>query len=308
MTVGYLFLFVSLIGFGMLGIFHKVADHPECRPRIIAAVLFFWGAVFTALWTALVEPKGLTFPPQVLIIGGVGGTFSGSAIFAFQSGLRFGKISTSWLVINLSMSIPILFSIFLFHEKMNWIKDTGIILVLTAITLMWWDKKLDLDKVNRGVFIKSKWLPLMMFAFFANGLAAASQKILVECGFGDYVWQFYIILYSSGFLLLLLLSLVREPMPNRREMGAAFVMGASSVTGNVALTLALARAVPGSIAFPIGNGGSLTLVVLAGVLFFKEHVNPVGRFGIACGIFAILLLVMEPTILSYWHAYSGIGK
>jgi drug/metabolite transporter (DMT)-like permease len=271
MTIGYFFLMASLVGFGVLGIFHKLADHPDCRPPIIAAILFFGGAVLTILWTTFVEPKGLRFPREVLIIGSVGGTFSGLAIFAFQTGLKFGKISTSWLVINLSMSIPILLSIFLFHERVNWIKCVGIVLVLTAIALMWRDKKLDLDRINPAASIKSKWLPLMILAFLANGLAAASQKVLVERGFGSYTWQFYTVLYAAGFLLMLLLSVLRERMPNRREMGTAFVMGACSVTGNVALTLALARAVPGSVAFPIGNGGSLTLVVLAGVLFFKDR-------------------------------------
>lgn len=292
MTLGYLFLIVSLVGYGLLGIFHKVADHPDCRPRIIAAILFFWGAVLTTLWTASVEPKGLRFPSEVLWIGTIGGTFSGLAIFVFQTGLKFGKISTSWLVINLSMSVPVLLSIFLFHEKVNGIKFAGIVLVLLAILLLWRDKKQDLDESDRAASVKSKWLPLMILAFFANGLAAASQKVLVERGFGDFTWQFYTVLYSAGFTVLLVLSLIKEQRPNRRELRTAFVMGACSVAGNVALTLALARSVPGSVAFPVGNGGSLTLVVLAGVLFFREHVHPIGRFGIACGITAILLLVM----------------
>ena len=34
------------------------------------------------------------------------------------------------------------------------------------------------------------------------------------------------------------------------------------------------------------------LVVLAGLLLFKEHVNPVGVAGIAVGIAAILVLIM----------------
>ena len=301
MTVGYLLLILSLLGFGMLGIFHKVADHPTCRPRIIAVILLFWGGVLTTLWTAFFEPKGLHFPKEVLVIGAIGGIFSSLALFTFQAGLKHGKISTSWLVINLSMSIPILLSIFLFNEKINWIKGVGIFLVINAIVLMWRDKKIDLDKASAHPITtdKSKWLPLMILAFLANGLAAGSQKVLVERGFGDFAWQFYIVLYWAGFALMLVLSLLKEGMPNRREFGTAFVMGVCSVAGNVALVLALARNVPGSVAFPVGNGGSLTLVVLAGVLFFKEQVHPIGRIGIACGLSAILLLVMEPTILEY---------
>ena len=299
MTIGYLLLIASLLGFGFLGIFHKVADHPTCRPRIIAVILLFWGGLMTTLWTAFFEPNGLHFPKAVVIIGAIGGIFSSLALFTFQAGLKHGKISTSWLVINLSMSIPILLSIFIFGEKVNWIKGVGIFLVLIAILFLWRDKKADLDKTGEVATNKSKWLPLMILAFLANGLAAASQKVLVERGFGDFAWQFYAVLYWSGFALMLGLSLLKAGMPHRREFGTAFVMGVCSVAGNVALVLALARKVPGSVAFPVGNGGSLTLVVLAGVLFFKERVNPIGRLGIACGLSAILLLVMEPTILAY---------
>ena len=48
MTTGYLYLVGSLVAFGALGIFHKVADHPTCRPRIITMLLLLFGAVLTA--------------------------------------------------------------------------------------------------------------------------------------------------------------------------------------------------------------------------------------------------------------------
>jgi drug/metabolite transporter (DMT)-like permease len=297
MTIGFFFLLAALAGFGLLGIFHKVADHPDCRPKIIAVILLFWGGVLTTVYTALFHEKGLSFPPEVLSIGALGGIFSALALFAFQTGLRHGKISTSWLVINLSMSVPILLSIFAFREDVNLVKVGGILLVLAAIVLMWRDKRLDMDKAalegkTPALNRKSKWLPLMLLAFVANGFAASSQKVLVEAGAGEYAWQFYIVLYWAGFALMAVLSLMREGWPNRREFVVALIMGVCSVAGNVSLTLALNHGVPGSVAFPVGNGGSLTLVVLAGVLFFRERVHRVGALGIACGISAIIILVL----------------
>jgi drug/metabolite transporter (DMT)-like permease len=304
MPVGYIFLLGSLIGFGLLGIFHKVGDHPNCRPRVLAFVLLFWGAILTTVYTSLFIPNSLKFPPKVLMIGAAGGLFSSLALFVFQTGLRFGKISTSWLVLNLSMSVPILISLVFFNEKLNWIKIIGVLLVLSAIVMLWRDKKFDLDKsaADTGGFTSGRhftWLLLMVLAFVFNGLAATSQKVLVEAGQGDYTWQFYIILYSIGFVLMATLTAVGKHLPNRRELLTGFIMALCSIAGNVLLTLALGHGVAGAVAFPVGNGGCLTLVVLAGVLFFKEKVHPIGRAGIACGICAILLLVMEPTLLQY---------
>jgi multidrug transporter EmrE-like cation transporter len=56
---------------------------------------------------------------------------------------------------------------------------------------------------------------------------------------------------------------------------------------------ALSLQVPGTIAYPVANGGSLFLVVLAGFLAFRERVSPVGLAGIALGIAATLVLVLN---------------
>ncbi len=298
MSTGHLFLIGSLLGFGLLGIFHKVADHPSCRPRVIALILLFWAGVLTALYTAFNDPRGLHFPPQVLTIGALGGVCSSLALFTFQTGLKHGKISTSWLIINLSMSLPIVLSIFVFGEKLNAFKVGGIFLVLSAIVLMWKDKKADMDRASvetepdQDMGQHRKWLILMLLAFLFNGLSASSQKVLVEMGAGDYTWQFYNVLYFTGFILMGFLTLAGRHWPNWRELCTGFVMALCSIAGNVLLTLALAHDIPGAVAFPVGNGGSLTLVVLAGVLFFREKVSKVGFAGIICGLTAILVLIM----------------
>jgi multidrug transporter EmrE-like cation transporter len=250
-------------------------------------------------------------------------------------------------------------SIIIYRERVTPGKAVGMLLVLVAILLLWWDKKTDLERATAskaqsevdeatreatetipvlgqidvsaalaedvgsgggGTAVatapsavavtkrslgahpatvphqsarKSLWLPLIMVAFVANGLSASSQKVLVEAGGGDYAWQFYIILYLAGFALFALVSLVRSGRPNRREFATASVMAVASVAGNISIVKALDGHVPGSVAYPVGNGGSLFLVVLAGVLLFKEHINPAGIAGIAVGIGAILVLVMS---------------
>ena len=148
MTLGYILLLLGLLAFGMLGIFHKVADHPKCRPKMIALILLFWGGVLTTGYTAFFNPKGLEFPIRVVLIGAGGGTMAALALFAFQTGLKYGKISTSWLILNLATSIPILLSVFLFGERLNLGEAFGICLVLVAVLMMWQDKRIDLQKAN----------------------------------------------------------------------------------------------------------------------------------------------------------------
>jgi drug/metabolite transporter (DMT)-like permease len=295
MSLGYILLFTSLIAFALLGIFHKVADHPQCRPKMIAVILLFWGGVLATAYTAAFDEIGLRFPREVLLIGSLAGVIAALALFVFQTGLKFGKISTSWLIINLATAVPVLLSVFLFGERINVAKIAGIVLVLAAIVMMWWDKRIDLDReaaqaTGEKKSDKSKWLPLMLLAFVGQGLAMSSQKLLVEAGASKYAWQFLIVLYWSGFTVMVLLSLLREAWPNRRELLTGLVMAVCSVIGNVSITKAMAD-VPAVVAYPVGNGGTLTLVVLAGVLFFKERIHRIGLAGIVCGVSAILVLI-----------------
>jgi len=330
-TVGYLLLIGSLIGFGSLGIFHKVADHPSCRPRVITMLLLMWGAVLTGAYTAAFDRHGLHVPGKVLGMGAAAGTMASLALFAFQASLRFGKISTSWLLLNLCVAVPLLLSITVYGEKVTAAKGIGVAMVFVAIFLLWWDKKVDLghsghDRAGEpvrdvpvaapavgdtdpqaaatGVLEceppsarpaggSSKWLVLIVLAFAANGLAASSQKVLVELGGGEYAWQFYVVLYAAGCAVMTVGNLItRVGWPNAREFTTALVMGVASVAGNICIVKALDAHVPGSVAYPVANGGSLFLVVLAGVMVFKERVNPAGVAGIVTGIVAILVLIM----------------
>ena len=326
MTGGYLFLIGSLVGFSLLGILHKVADHPSCRPRMITMLLLLWGAVLTAAYTLAFDKHGLRMPRSVLGMGAAAGAAASLALFAFQASLRYGKISTSWLVLNLCVAVPLLISITVYGEKLTAAKGVGVVMVFAAIVLMWWDKRIDLARSgaqrvaveDEGASVavvaagasgtieetqpvaniprpasKSKWLLLILLAFLANGLAASSQKVLVELGGGDYAWQFYVVLYTAGAAVVAVANAVHSGFPNGREVLISSGMGVASVAGNICIVRALGMHVPGTIAYPVANGGSLFLVVLAGFLAFRERVNPVGIAGIVLGIAATLVLVLS---------------
>ena len=321
MTGGYLFLLGSLVGFSLLGILHKVADHPSCRPRMITMLLLLWGAVLTAAYTVAFDKHGLHMPVSVLGIGAAAGAAASLALFAFQASLRYGNISTIWLVLNLCVAVPLLISITVYGEKLTVARSVGVGMVFAAIVLMWWDKRIDLTRAgakhvqveDAGAMVvattgeatalattptttlasKSKWLSLIMLAFVANGLAASSQKVLVELGGGDYAWQFYVMLYAAGAVAVAVANAMNSGFPNGREGLISAGMAVASVAGNICIVKALGMHVPGMIAYPVANGGSLFLVVLAGFLAFRERVNPVGVAGIVLGIAATLVLVLS---------------
>ena len=268
MTGGYLFLLGSLVGFSLLGILHKVADHPSCRPRMITMLLLLWGAVLTAAYTVAFDKHGLHMPASVLGMGAAAGAAASLALFAFQASLRYGKISTSWLVLNLCVAVPLLISIIVYGEELTAGKSVGVAMVFGAILLMWWDKRIDLaraganhgpgrgrrrdgrrddgrdvargertpdDADHRHLASKSKWLSLIMLAFLANGLAASSQKVLVELGDGDYVVAVLRHAVPAGAVVVTVANAFNSRASEPREVLVSGAMAVASVAGNICI-------------------------------------------------------------------------
>ena len=82
---------------------------------------------------------------MLYLVAAVCGFLAAVAILAFQAGLRYGKgkIATSWVVINLSTSLPTILSIVIYKEPVSAWKIVGLILVALAVLLLWKDKQID---------------------------------------------------------------------------------------------------------------------------------------------------------------------
>jgi multidrug transporter EmrE-like cation transporter len=77
------------------------------------------------------------------------GTIALCALWAFQEGIKHGKIATGWLIINLSAAIPTVASIVVYQEAVS-LKKLGILgLIVIAIVLVWLDRLDDLKQLDK---------------------------------------------------------------------------------------------------------------------------------------------------------------
>jgi multidrug transporter EmrE-like cation transporter len=136
------------------------------------------------------------------------------------------------------------------------------------------------------------WFVLMLLAWMFNGLGVFGLRVLAGMGLSGVVTNQYIMYwYMGGFLFMGVRLLAKRCIPNRTEMGLGALMALCSISGTAALAHALdAYRVPGNVAFPIANGGSLFVVVTAGVLLFRERLGWYGISGCALGTLAVVLL------------------
>ena len=132
----------------------------------------------------------------------------------------------------------------------------------------------------------------MLLAFLLQGLAGSSQKVLVEAKAGDYVWQFYIIRYWTGFLVMLALAFSGKRLPNTREFVTALSWPCAASPATSPSPAAL-NTVEGRGRLPRGQRRQPHAGGAGGSLFFREKIHPVGLAGIVCGITAVLVLVLS---------------
>lgn len=139
--LGYFFALLAMIFFGLLGIFHKLADHKQCTPFMITVTLFTSSTLIMALWVGIF--KGADFaPPGIVVAVAIPfGFMAATAIWVFQYGIRFGKITTSWVIINLSAAVPTVASTVIYNENLGLRKLIVLGLIAVAILLLWKDMK-----------------------------------------------------------------------------------------------------------------------------------------------------------------------
>jgi EamA domain-containing membrane protein RarD len=140
-------MFLALLSFSTLGVFHKVADVKKCRPSPLTALLYLWSLIMASLLVTLGQGSPMAAPADVIWLALPFGMSAAAAILAFQAGIRHGNIATSWLAINLSSGIPTIASILFYGEPVEPVKAVALLLIPVAMLLLWKDKK---EEERRG--------------------------------------------------------------------------------------------------------------------------------------------------------------
>ncbi len=130
---------------------------------------------------------------------------------------------------------------------------------------------------------------LMLASFIFNGLTMICTQAVGKIGLQHFIPVVLFFVYAVAGLIALVY-MMREKKPIE---GKSIVIGAIGGIGTavgLSANMAAASVLPGYIAFPIINGGTLLMVALVGRVAFKEKIGPYGIAGIVVGACAIGLL------------------
>ena len=127
----------------MLGICAKIADLKRCRPAALYLMMCLSASLIAAV--SAFATNGQTARTPVIVVGialpfGALGALAGVAL---QAGIRYGKLATSWLIINLSAAVPTVGSVVIYHESISARRVVALLLMAASVVLLWKDKQED---------------------------------------------------------------------------------------------------------------------------------------------------------------------
>ena len=117
--------------------------------RRLPLVLFGGSTVIMALHVGFFKHANFLPPGKILWMAVFFGALAVLAFWGFLYGLRFGKISTSWVFMNLSAAVPAVLSAVIYKEKIGFRKLMVLSLVVVSILLLWKDMKERTDSSAR---------------------------------------------------------------------------------------------------------------------------------------------------------------
>ncbi|HEX4424162.1 MAG TPA: DMT family transporter [Terriglobales bacterium] len=296
MFIGYLFAVLAMLSIGVLGILSKLADRPDCTPLNSALVLFGGSSVIMALYVRFIQGETLNPPKMVSGTAIFFGALAVLAFWVFLYGLQFGKITTSWIFMNLSGIVPAALSTILYHEKLGVLKALVLGLVVLSIFLLWKDKQQESGQVLTQSEVPARanvkiWITAMLCAFLLNGICPFGLRVLAGRGLAQQYTPVYLVYwYLAGFGFGLLGLIKSRQKLSLANLTIGLIMAVASVGGQFFMGLALSHGVAGSVVFMLGMGASMCVVVLGGLIFFHERVGTYAKLGIVIGLVAALLL------------------
>jgi drug/metabolite transporter (DMT)-like permease len=198
-------------------------------------------------------------------------------------GLGVTGIST-----RMGVVMPILFSIIYYHEQVRMLKLVGIVMALMALFFIMYRKS--------GLKTNSKYMFFPLLLFLGSGIADTFVKYSQQEFVSDELLPFFsTMIFFVSLIVGLIINLFRKESLfrnlNGKIIGWSVMLGIVNLGSIFFFLNALKNSnIDSSIVFGINHLSIITLVVLSGIIFFKEKLTKMNWLGITFAFIAIIIL------------------
>lgn len=209
--------------------------------------------------------------------------------------IRWIGAAASTVIAVLSILLPIVCGIVIWHEDPGPVQVVGIVLALLSLTLI------GAQKDRAGVRERPWFTPLVLLVFF---LLCGFSRLAQEAFKHESSEAFRPVFLFSGFLVAAVPSLVLLVYRRRPILFRECLFGVLMGAANIAQTHFILRSLnwyDGFIVFPVTSAGGLMLVTLVATGLLGERLT--GKT-----VLGVLLAVVALVLLHGWPAPSSIAQ
>jgi len=208
-----------------------------------------------------------------------------STFFVFALSSQIAGIAITSVSSKISLIVPVIASIFLFGELLNWQRSTGILLALASFYLIFTGR----EKISWKAGYT--WLPVLVF--FGNGLVDTTMKYADHHYIKDDLVLFLAVVFTTSFVIGLAIFIIRLFNGKERFQWKSIAGGAFLGMINFGSTYYMLKAISvyeGAVVFPVTNASIVGISVLIGFFAFREKLNWINWTGIICAVFSIIII------------------
>lgn len=215
---------------------------------------------------------------QTLALGAVHGLLLLLGFVLFQVNVRKNGVVLPAIFMKLGLLIPLVMSIFLFHEIPTVNEVVGFCLAVGAIILI------NLKKDGASRF---GWGLVLLL--LSGGLADAMCKVYEELGDADLSEHFLFYTFAAASILCIALAAIKKERPGKTEILFGCLIGVPNFFSSRFLLQAL-DTMDAVIVYPTFSVGTLLLVTLLGLAVFHERLTRRQWIAVTIILLALVLL------------------
>lgn len=258
-----IYLLLTIIGASMFTFILRLSRGRITGKYSMYAADYFLCLIFSGYYMGIeniypaVEKNDIT-----LALGIINGFLYLLSLFFYQYCIQKNGVVLTIIFSKLGIMVPLLTSILLFHEIPTVLQIIGTILAVVFMVLINYEKG----------HTKSAFNISLLIILLVDGTSAAMAKIFGEVGNSALSAQFLFYTFVIAFAISLGLAIYKKEHVGFNEVIFGFGVGSATFFVSRFMLKAL-ETVPAVIAYPTRAVGTLILVTMMGVLFFKERLR-----------------------------------
>lgn len=278
----------------IVGVVYKGATQAGCRRLPFLMVERIVIVAIMALYS--LRGTGFDFSPTVALVSLIAGSSIFCSRWLLLKALTYGKVGLSWTILNLSVILPVLFSILIWNETPSIQQAFGLILTPLSIIFMreravgtipetaaW---KADAEAEKRR---KRSWYKFIILCFLFEGTFGLCFKSVRELNLAESRNMFILLYNLSALGFLIPLVLKTKTIPDAKEGGAGVATGVCVSVSAIFFVRAILQ-LPGTVSFPVASASGILLMMVISRLIWKEKSSVWQKLGLLLAVTAIVLI------------------